>query len=253
MQPVSWLPDWLSYPLFWVYLNQTLFTGIVALVIGYLTIKAIRDQISQSSNIEEVRNQRRHLANIAGLPIAFVEIMNYSNECWDICIKILSRWDDYESWDKKSPIEFGVDKPTVPFASLRAVQTAIETAPKPDADKIADLIGFAQVQSTRLTSLMKQFDHNTHDRVWVTSKTDVKRACRDSLELYFRASRGLTYSRRHSAHIEEMPDVSATEEFTFFAPVTIEQELVEYLKETWEPHWHEVRRPTSRVIEETHD
>jgi hypothetical protein len=72
------------------------------------------------------------------------------------------------------------------------------------------------------------------------SQTDIMRCARDSLELFFRASRCLKYARKRSDHIEDLPGVEATEEFLFFSPIGPEEQLREYLQKNWDgQHWHQ--------------
>jgi hypothetical protein len=240
MQPVSWLPDWLSYPLFWIYLNQTLIAGAAALLIGYATIKAIRQQIRQAETAEETRIRRRHVANVAGLPLAFSEILVYSKSCWNTCMLFLDNWEAYESWDKRSPFGIQISGPEFPYQAFQNVQTAIETAVESDAQTLADLLGFSQVQRARFREMVAQATLETRDDVWVMSQIDVMRRARDSLELFFRASRCLKYARRRSNHIEDLPGVEATEEFLFFSPIGPEEQLREYLQKNWDgQHWHQ--------------
>lgn len=240
MQPVDWLPSPLAYALFWINQHQTLLTGIAALFIGVLTVKNIQSQLKQTNDLQEHARQRRHLANIASLPITFVQLIDYAEACWGDCIAILRDWHLYEDWDQKSPIEINIRKPIFPFDTVDRIKLAIESAPHEDANKLADLLGFAQVQVSRFSSVVSQFDSRTLDKTHVLSATEIKRAARDALELRFRASRCLSYSRRRSEHIEPLPGLEAVEEFLFFAPVDVEAQLREYFRLNWNQHWDRI-------------
>ncbi len=237
LQPVDWLPDFLSYPLFWIYLNQTLIAGCFAVLIGWLTVKAIRRQISLQKELEDERRRRSHLATVSGLTLTFSEIIEYAEACWHSSIRMLQKWQEYQEWDRTSTHEFQLGLPQFPFDAFREVQKAIETAEPEDAKKLAELLSFAQIQNSRLASLAQQFFPATHDQRSVIVKPNVYRAARDALEIRFRASRCLTYARQLSQHIDNLPDFSAVEEFLFFVSTQYEGELREYLKATWHQHW----------------
>jgi hypothetical protein len=241
MAPVVWLPIWVAYPLYWITQHQTLIAGLAAVAVGLLTVRAIRDQIEQATRAEVRLNKRRHLANIAGLPISFVEIIDYAEACWEVWLYVMENWETYEDWDRRSPLAISISKRDFPFEALHQVQLAIETAESQDAEKLADLLGFSQVQLTRFESLFKQFNESSVDERQVTGITEVRRAARDALELRFRASRCLVYARRDSPHIDELPGMEGVEEFLFFTSTKIVDELREYLKTTWHQHWHASR------------
>lgn len=237
MGPVDWLPMWVAYPLFWITQHQTLLAGFAAVLVGALTIHAIRDQIAQVQRLETDKLKRRHFATIAGLPNSCVEIIDYADACWKSWITILERWEEYENRDDDSFRILDTDVLDFPHDAFRQVRLAIETAPTAEAATMADMLAFGQIHLSRYRSLMDQFDSRTHDAAFVTHKTNVYRAARDSLELRFRASRILNYARRDRDVIDPLPGFDAVEDFLFFLSPTIEEELRTYLRRCWHQHW----------------
>ncbi|KJS27564.1 MAG: hypothetical protein VR75_02520 [Hyphomonadaceae bacterium BRH_c29] len=244
MEPVTWLPRWIAETLFWIYYNQTLIAGLTALAVGVITVGTLRQQIAESKQIESERNTKLHRANIAGLPITFVEIMDYAELCWTARIAIISQWATFQAWDQQTEFSIQFQEPPFPHEAFASVKTAIETADADDAEKLSDLLAFGQVHHSRSRSLIRQFSLQTIDRTYCTTKDEVQRSARDSLELWFRASRGLKYARRHSDHVEDLPGVDATNEFFFSMPLAMREEMRTYLEQNWDQHWH-LRSPSA--------
>lgn len=241
MEPVSWLPTWISWPLFWITTHQTLLTGAAAIYVAWRTVDAIRTQMRQSAESEHDVRRRRHLATIAGLPISFVEVMEYANDCWDTWVSLLNKWDAVKDWDGKEHVDFGIIRPEFPYDAFHNIRAAIETANAEDAEKLSDLLAFGQIQLSRFSKLISQFHVDSIQHDTLVTKINVSRAARDALELHFRASRGLRYARRHTAHIEDLPNFTAVEEFLFFLPASLEDELRDYLSKVWHQHWHTIK------------
>lgn len=216
-----------------IFQYQALIAGVLALVVGVASIAVLQKQIIEERARRKHEDERRHRAIKAGLTFAFIELMNYSEECWKFTTAWLSNWDEFKNWDKQSALGFVRDSPDLPFDSIRNIQQAIETAPELVAQKLEELLTFVQVQHSSMSAAIHQTSPKSMDSSWVIHKNNLYKYAHDCLELYFRASRGLWYARGSTKMIEALPDFSAVEEFLFFVSPSIEDELREYLDQSW--------------------
>ena len=218
---------------FW-YHYQSLIAGVLAVVAAIATVWFLRKQINLEQKRVRDEIRRKHRAQLAGMPFSFTEVMTYAERCWDICILRYSEWsedDDYEDAAVRQ------DLPMLPFKALRNIQVAVETASEADANKLSELLAFAQVQHSRLTSLIGPSEELRRERNLVIHKQNFVYACKDALELYFRAAHGLRYARGHSSEIEQLPGFDAVEEFLFFVPPGADDDLREELQKIWGKHY----------------
>ena len=150
MEPVNWLPDVLSYPLYWIYLDQTIIAGAVAAIAAWITVRAIRDQISQQGDLENERIRRRSRAYRATLPYALYEFGKYTEESMRYAQKIQVWLDDHERLD-------GPDRPLYPEKGASRLSDAIEYCTPNDAKKLAGILASAQIYDSRFDNFVQQF------------------------------------------------------------------------------------------------
>ena len=226
MQPVSWLPDWLSYPLFWIYLDQTLLTGIFAVGIGLLTVRKISEQIKQAKSqttelvqssweqlretlehnqsIEELKRKRESRAAKAVLPAALSDIHEYCEFCIEY-VKIIHEYVENQG-DPPSDEAF----PEFPSEAMYSVATAIKSADTTDAKKLAGILAAGQVHRARLRGLRDSIYEQGRHRNHITTQIDIARAYFDTLGLLKLTDRAYDYGRGQATHIGEIDDAEST-------------------------------------------
>lgn len=237
LEPVDYLPVWLAEILFWIFYNQTLIAGFAALIAALLTIRIIREQIAQSERQISDLRRREHLATISGLPNALVEIIDYADASWKASLEIL-RIEKSVDWPPtEGSTVVHLEAPTFPFEALRTVQMAIVTADDEDAEKLADLLAFSQIQNSRQRSLIEFLNpiNRTHSHLY--HRGNIHRAARDALELRIRAGKALMYARRQTKFIESLPGNEVLMDFLHGVDVEIQNDLEEYLTQTWSQHY----------------
>ena len=230
-----------------LYDYQSLIAGLFALAVGIITIVLLNIQIQSERKRRAVEDRRRHRAVRAGLNFSFVELLEYAEHCFQFMVSWLSNWDEFDEWDKDSELSWRTAPPELPFEALRNVQFAIETAPEPIASSLERIITSTQIQNSRFTELNNQLGAHTRDTSLVVSKSNVHNAASNALELRFLFSAGLRYARNETQSLSSLPDHRAAEEFLFFVPYRVEDELREFISN----HWGELYRSYEKLKEET--
>ncbi|MEM8635815.1 MAG: hypothetical protein AAGF33_12635 [Pseudomonadota bacterium] len=250
MEPVDWLPEWIAYPLFWIWLNQTLITGFFALAAAVLTVRVIRQQIAQekvlaeqSLNREEQRItdeiSRKHRAARAGLPLALTEIYEYS----DACIKRLLQYvanGGHINTDIHFDVEFDQElqkldrtRPEFPTAALQIIRDTIEYLEFKNAKTMQITIAFAQIQKSRFNSVLDSL-HHADQFTPVATTADVFAAIRDALGLQMLTNAAYNFARGKSEDIGTLCsnlDARHKVEVSYYA----KEPLARFIEERWPP------------------
>ncbi|MCR9270707.1 MAG: hypothetical protein NXH72_12020 [Hyphomonadaceae bacterium] len=161
MEPVDFLPSWLAEVLFWVYYNQTLIAGLLALAVAIRTVSSIRDQINLTQATEADRIKRRQRAARAALPATLSQIHRYAQDC----INVVRELERLHNDNASSQL---LDVPNLPDSALAALSTTIESVDPRDAKKLAGLLAQLQVQNARLVEAVEDFkiEPGTRERVY---------------------------------------------------------------------------------------
>ena len=232
MQPVSWLPDWLSYPLYAIWLNQTLIAGILALFAGLLTVHYLKKQIGLQQRTQEDAQERRLRMHRAGLPAALAELSDYAEAC------VHQRWCLLHN-EPLSGTRSRLQKIDLPKGAIRALQSAVEALDENVQTEIEHLLSFYQVYTSRLGTRFFELDsefkcyHNLKE-------TDIYRNILDGILLRAATARLFDFSRRRSESVAHWHDA----ESACFAVTSIvlpnggrkpsDYELENYIRSNWQ-------------------
>lgn len=189
MAPVDWLPDWLAYILYVVWLDQTLIAGLFAAIAAGFTVWFLRKQIAQTEIHRQEELRRRHRMLRAGLPAALAELGRYADDC------IRTIWEIRHSTGTSTPSVY----PELPIEAIRNIQAAIETADEPAVTDLENLIRFFQIQTSRLDSFATSSS---------PSSFDTADKIRDALFLKAATARLFSYARGQAAEPGEWYDSS---------------------------------------------
>ncbi len=149
----AWLPSCLNGLYQWIYQFQTLITGIIAIAAAYLTFRVVREQIKQTSDLEELRRAREEAAARAALPLALSEVAEYS----------LQSIRSVEGLRKEQAGPERPRLPQLPVSSFSVFQDVARSADREIAKQIVELLSLIQVQHSRLKGLHEgqtQIEHN---------------------------------------------------------------------------------------------
>ncbi|MEM6411548.1 MAG: hypothetical protein AAF683_08425 [Pseudomonadota bacterium] len=251
MEPVDWLPDWLAYPLYWIWLNQTLFAGALAAYAAWRTVTAIRAQIRQERELFERKLvqekeqraddlDRKLQASIAGLPLALTEINKYTELCILRLLQYVSDDGDVHG-DINFDVEFDRDlqqldssRPIFPIEALRIVQSTIEYADLSDAKKMQTLISFAQIQKSRFESTLDSL-HGDNRFCSAITNMDLAKDIRDALALQKIVSAAYGFARARDTNISNLCSNIVAKDLLlnyYNAPPPI----VDYVENNWPPN-----------------
>lgn len=228
MKPVDWLPDILSYPLYWLYLDQTLVAGGMAIIAAFITVRAIRDQISQQDKLEGERLKRRNRAFRAALPYALSEFMQYTDNCLH-CIHELRR-----SHDEGFPVS-NWSAPSYPVEAASKLSDTIECCDVDDAKKLAGILAWGQIYDARLSRYLQQ----PEDQVRVVPEVDFRQLYYDTLCFKKLVDRAYEYGRGRELHIEEICSVDAAISTLHVSFRVTDDVLDEMVRRRWPPEFHD--------------
>lgn len=194
MQPVAWLPEYISFPLYSIYLNQSLIAGLIALCAALLTVKAIREQIDQAEKAELERLRRRNRAARASLTFALSEFVQYT----DMCLTEISV---VESARQQSlPVSRALTLPTYPVLAVAKIAEATETADAINSKRLASILAFGQIYHARLAEFVKASNLAPYS----TSQRDCNNRYFDTLCLRKLCARAFDYGRGRTETIGEV-------------------------------------------------
>lgn len=229
MEPVSWLPGYFSYPLYWIYLNQSLIAGILALVAAYFTIKVIRGQIDQAQRSEVERFKRRNRAARASLPFALSEFVDYANNCRSNIIVVEL------AVQNSLPLTSAVTLPSYPALAAAKIADAIETADADNSKKLASILAYAQIYHARLTEFVELSNRSPIP----VSKRDCNNRYYDTLCLKKLCARAFEYGR---GEVEAIGAVCTSTEAIAELRVSwgfMNPDLEQIVRERWPPDFHD--------------
>ena len=228
MGPVNWLPEVLSYPLYWIYLDQTLIAGAVAAVAAWITVRAIRDQISQQGDLENERIRRRSRAYRATLPYALYEFGKYTEESMRYAQKIQFWLDDHERLA-------GPDRPSYPDKGASRLSDAIEYCSSNDAKKLAGILASAQIYDSRFDGFVQQF---REDEESLTAE-DFRAIYFYGIGLKKLIDRAYDFGRGRTLSIDEVCNVDTAINSLRIILLVRDEVLEENLRNNWPPEFHE--------------
>jgi len=239
LKPVEFLPTWLSESLFWIFYNQTLIAGLLALTIGALTIQQIRKQMEVERESRADARARRLRALKAGLPIALSQLHEYADEMLTALSVYFSPYGELlrlsEDWlvQKISDELETPNLPKYPREAFEAIQNAIEYAEPNDAETMHEIISYGQINASRFRSIMASLTGQDKNRV--LTETNAHYAVRDALGLKMHIERVFPYSRNSSENILDFP--SADEACSKLHPKLNNERVCKFVAEHWPPNF----------------
>ncbi len=252
MEPVDFLPNWLAEILFWIYYSQTLITGIIALGVGWLTVRHLRrqfvderirhqDQLDADQRRHEDQRNRKLRALRAGLPIALSEIHEYATEA----IELLSRFvtaDGKLLGSDETDIETFAEirdslppRPEYPSEAFKALQGVIEHADQADAEKLHEIIAYGQIHNSRFRSISARIIDGANPSM-ITMSTHLLSAIRDSLGMRLHVDRAFDYARETTGHIGDLPSAAEAADRLMWGGQG-DDHVRRYVLEHWPPNF----------------
>lgn len=126
---------------------QTLITGVIALVVGFYTVRGLHEQIQEARRQENERIARSSFAARAVMPLALVDIHEYGEDCVKLIRSLLDNSTDGVLVDAPKPL------PKIPVFSpnaINALQGLLQHEATENRHGIALLISKLQIQRSRL-------------------------------------------------------------------------------------------------------
>ncbi|MBY5349572.1 hypothetical protein [Rhizobium leguminosarum] len=174
----------------WV--DTTLVTGFAAVTAAYLSVAAVRDQIKQAEQIERNRNQARHDATRAILPLALSGICQYAIEC-SAQLRDLGNL----CWRGRLPPDVDIAAfPDLPLGAIATLKEFIEYSSQHDRRLVAKMVSTIQVQTARLQGMRSDRPRGT-----IVLRINIDDHILDAAEIYGRATALFEYARRDTDHM----------------------------------------------------
>ena len=234
MGPVDFLPNWLSQTLFWIYYNQTLITGLIALFVGLSTILYLKNQ-------QDDERKRKLRSLRAGLPIALSNISRYAADSLNVLQNFLTAdgkllgSEEYDLDAEEEVLKNLPALPSYPSEAFKALQSAIEHAELEDAQKLHEIIAYGQIHEARFRSITGRLIDGT-DPARIVTTPNLLGAIRDSLGMYLHVDRAFNYGRESSHKIEELPNAEEAADKLMFMQIDHESARQFVLKH-WPPNF----------------
>jgi hypothetical protein len=186
-----------------IYRWQTLTTGVIALLIGGLSIWYLRHQISlQKLEFDERRiqeeesNRRRQAAVLALLPADLSEITGYTTSCSDVISEALIAIRKEEIANKEEGDIHGPEMPILPPRVLSNIQRVIENVDAEKASVFAALLRCYQVQNARVRSMIADLTYPKRSVVIrIVTKENIEQNFEQTVLLYLLASDIFNFAR----------------------------------------------------------
>lgn len=252
MEPVDFLWNWLAEILFWIYYNQTLITGLLALTVGWVTVRHLRLQMhderrrhkelldEQSKTQEEIRLRKLRSLK-AGLPIALSEISQYASDAIELLGKFVTpngKLVGSEDYDVEHEIEVPKnlpESPDYPASAFKVLQAIIEHADHEDAQKLHEIIAYGQIHESRFRSITSRLLEEKNTR-WIVTTPNLMGSIRDSLGMRFHVDRAFDYGRETSGHIGDLPTAEKAADALMWGGQS--HEIVrQYVRDNWPPNF----------------
>ena len=146
LQP-DWVSGWFSYLLEWVHQEQAIIAGMLALCVGFLTVRAIQTQINEQREYWKDEKDRNLRAQRARLVFALSEFIDYNKICYQLCANVYERCDSITQDDQDS-----LEMPALPVNALEVSFTVLsQTLPDDVVSRLQSVLVDIQVYHSRLS------------------------------------------------------------------------------------------------------
>jgi hypothetical protein len=176
---------------FWTFLAklyhwQTLFAGLFALAGAGWTVKGIRGQITQATQLRNDELLRKERAARVVLPLALSELTQY---CID-CMKLLAPYVHADSGTPRFPPD--MKAPRLPENILEPMQACTRFADLNVAAQIHSVLAWLQIQHSHLEGLISKATNRTPQHICVVEGV---KAITDAAELHAHCAGLYHYAR----------------------------------------------------------
>lgn len=220
MVQVDWLPEWLSYALYLIWLDQTLIAGTLAALGAAATVIYLHKQIAQTDIHHRDEHVRKHRMLRAGLPAALAELSKYAEDCGRLV------------WEHRhSASASGTTIPDVPGEALRNIQAAVATADEPAVSDLEKLIRFFQIQTSRLDRIASGATLTSHESADRFRDAVFLKAATNRLFSYARGDAEVPDAWNDSSWAKNQIPTIALKKGSGSLPIDVE------LEEQLERHW----------------
>jgi len=174
---------------------ETLATGFAAVVVAWVTVSKLNEQIRQTDRLAQDQRQRRARAARAVLPLALAEIGDHALACIQglYALRPYFQTDGAPERSEDSPAPPKWKQPNLPENLLSVLKECIEFEDAPQVGALTDLVRHYQIQNTRLSEDLARLQIS--DGVRLTLWANIERAMIDAAELYARAGALLPFAR----------------------------------------------------------
>ncbi len=238
---------------YWINQQQTLITGLLALIVGGATIYYLHKQIGQQQTIADEQNRRRLRAVRAGLPFTLSEIHDYARECIDVLSHLLAKGG---SWNGDVEYDYELEQealrtlpplPNYPAEAFRAIQVVIEHAELKDARKLQEIVAYGQIQHSRFRGLTGRLIRK-EDSSWVVIGANVMSAIRDATGLMLHIERVYDYARETGPDIHDLGDANRASDALLWMNKG-GASAREYVREHWPPDFpHRIPAQGTEIV-----
>ncbi|MDK4730344.1 hypothetical protein [Rhizobium phaseoli] len=169
------------------WIDTTLVTGFAAVTAAYLSVAAVRDQIKQAEQMERNRNQARHDAARAVLPLALSGICQYAIDC---SAQLRTLGNQCRGGRLPSDVTIAAF-PDLPSGAIATLKEFIEYSSQQDRQFVSQMVSKIQVQTARLQGMRSDRPRGT-----IVLRINIDDHILDAAEIYGRATALFEYARR---------------------------------------------------------
>ncbi len=231
---------------FWndLYHWQALLWGLFGLVPAIATVWYLRKQNKQNENQHRVDmdiNQsnrrddmyRKHRAARAGLPLAIDTVSQYAIECFALLNQSFGYYDQNGDLNRSLVAQNLDEPPSFPIEALEVLRRSVETADEQDAQKLSQLISFAQIHRARFEDHLRDVRVGRRHALLLVDHVQVQDRLIDIAVLYAACGWLFPYARAECDSISEFPNKPDIAMLTYTLSATIETQLVSRITQNW--------------------
>jgi hypothetical protein len=239
MVPAERLPEPFNELFFWVYYNQALIAGLLALYVGWLTVKSIRSQIDDEKTAREDKRKRELLSLKAGATLSISEIYEYAGNC----IKYLDSFllsNGALNGDLAFDVVFDKEQkskqlalPAFPIEALRVLQELILHSDPDDGKALHEILAFSQVHRSSIVEVVDALLGKSDEGLLV-STANVYSEIRDCLGLRQHMVRLFGWARTTEDRILPLCSADEAGDALMWSHLG-RTEMIEYVRANWPP------------------
>ncbi len=172
---------------------QTLIAGLIALIVGFVTVCTINRQVRQAEKFEKDRILRRRAGVYAALPLTLSELLDYNRQLTQVLKKLF--YDAEVTPIPRSGIEYSF--PLSPIEVMDRLSDAIEASDDVEVrEKISCLLNLVAIQTNRIRNIKSRPEAGPQPRSIFLE--DISTYIWDAVEIYVRSDLLFEYVSNNS-------------------------------------------------------